>query len=558
MDKIEMPVSEMIPITVGVVGHLDALTTEQHKMQIGMLFKDLAAEYPNSPVYLFSSVAEGADRFVAHIFLDLKKSHKEYKERFELIIPLPFEVEEYKNDFDSDSDKEFEDFLKQAKRKFCIGCDCKKNERAEHYLETGKFVADSSLILIALWDGKEGKKGGTSDIVRYKRTGDDNDVAKSTFEYEGSVFVVSCARNDDAGQVSVIPKQNVELSLNTVLKDPSIREALEKIEEINKNSLDCSRKEQEKSQSYLIDNPEKLDTPQQSILNTYSILDLLSIRFHKRYMNTVISLFVTGLFIVMSLAVYTNLWLNKIVLSVAILLIVFAGVIYFYSRITKDHSKYLYNRTLAEALRIQFYWNIAGINKNVSDYILRIHRKEFTWIELVLSSIYGINYNSRPIGPAAINDLNINWVKNQADFFESSIRKMTKKLFQYHLISNISFIIAFILLLSIFILEKFYVINNYMNYLQVGIGTLLSIFALIRAFIQIKGYDQLLNQYDLMRILYQKAEEKINKVCLTTKKSDKQDAYLKELFLIIGKEALIENGSWYLILKEKEPGIEGI
>ena len=157
-----------------------------------------------------------------------------------------------------------------------------------------------------------------------------------------------------------------------------------------------------------------------------------------------------------------------------------------------------------------------------------------------------------------MSDLTTNWVKNQADFFESSIRRMTQKLAQYHLISNISFIAAFVLLLSIFFLEHYYVINNYMNYLQVIIGTLLSIFALIRAYIQFKGYDQLLKQYELMNVLYQKAETKINQINSSLQESDEQQAYLKELFFIIGKEALIENGNWYLILKEKEPGIEGI
>ena len=97
-----------------------------------------------------------------------------------------------------------------------------------------------------------------------------------------------------------------------------------------------------------------------------------------------------------------------------------------------------------------------------------------------------------------------------------------------------------------------------MNYLQVVIGTLLSIFALIRAFTKIKGYDQLLNQYDLMNVLYQKAEAKIVQVSSGLYEADEELTYLKELFFVIGKEALIENGNWYLILKEKEPGIEGI
>ena len=549
---------EKIPITVGVVGHIDAITTQEHKLQTELLFMDLAAKYPNSPIYLFSSIAEGADRFVAKIFLELKRNHEEYKEKFELIVPLAFDDEEHKNDLNDNSNKEFEDLLKQAKRKFCIALNENKIDRDDHYLETGKFVADSSLILLAFWDGKEGKKGGTADIVKYKRTGDDSNVAKSTFEYEGSVFILPCHRNTSGSDVTAIQNNDSKLSLEAVLKDTSIEEALEKIEEINSDSLKISKKAQTESQSFLISDRDKLDAYQKSILNLYSILDILSLRFHKRYAHTVIWLFMVGLFIVISLAVYTNLWLDKVVLAVAMLLIVLAGSVYFYSTISKDHAKYLNNRTLAEALRIQFYWNIAGINHNVSDFILRIHRKEFTWIEHILSSIYGVTYNNIPITSEAINNLTTDWVKNQADFFESSIKRMKIKLSQYQLISNISFIIAFALLLSIFFLEHFYVINNYMNYLQVVIGTLLSVFALIRAFIQIKGYAQLLTQYDLMNVLYQKAGTKVNQVNSTLQPADDQRAYLKELFFIIGKEALIENGSWYLILKEKEPGLEGI
>lgn len=549
---------EKIPITVGITGHLDAITTQEHKLQILQLFIDLAEAYPSSPLYLFSSIAKGADRFVADILLDLKKRKAEYNEKFELIIPTPFMDEDYKGDVGNSSDEEYDNLMKQAKRKFCTACDGKKTDRAQHYLETGKFVADSSLILIAIWDGEEGKKGGTADIVNYKRKGDPGNVEQSTFEYEGTVFVLPCKRNTTTDNISEIKKDEDKLSLETVLKDPSIKEALEKIEEINSDSSGINLRSYSKSQTSLINNPENLDAPQRSILNWYSLLDVLAVRYHRRYMNTVILLFVLGLFIVVSLTVYTNLWLHKIVLTVTMLLIVSAGIIYYYSKITKDHTKYINNRTLAEALRIQFYWNIAGINQKVSDYILKIHRKEFTWIEHILSSIYGLTYNNKPITSEAINDLTKNWVKDQANFFDSSIRKMTEKLARYHLISNISFIIAFALLLSIFFLDHFYVKSSFMEYLQVIIGILLSIFALIRAFIQITGYDQLLNQYDLMNILYQKAEAKINLGSSALQKTDELHAYLKELFFIIGKEALIENGNWYLILKEKEPGIEGI
>jgi hypothetical protein len=552
-----MPCANKIPITVGVVGHLDAITTEEHKIQIENLFIDLASCYPNSPICLFSSIAEGADRFVANILLDLKR-REGYMDRFELIVPLPFEPEEYKNDFDDNSDLVFDDLVKRAKRSFCICPDGKKIDRPQQYLKTGKFVADSSLILIALWDGEEGKKGGTADIVNYKRTGDDDNVAESTFDYDGTVFILPCHRGGSSEKNHKRQVDAPKLSLDNVLSDSSIREALEKIEEINSDSTKPEQSEFEKSQYFLFCEPEKLQASQKSILSWYSVLDVLSIGFQKRDMQTAHWLFVVGLLLVLTLEIYTNLSLNNLVLGSVMLFIVVAVTVYFISRIQKNHKKYLYNRTLAEALRIQFYWNLAGINKNVSDFILRIHRKEFTWIKHILSSVYGVTYLKNTISATAIDDLTKNWVKNQADFFEASIKKMNLKLRSYHLISNTSFIVASILLVSIFFLERYYQAKDLLNINIVVIGTLLGLFAMIKAYIKMKGYDQLLNQYELMNVIYQRAEAKINEVNADISNEIEQQSYLKALFFIIGKEALIENGNWYLIFKEKEPEIEGI
>jgi hypothetical protein len=554
-----MLISDRIPITVGVVGHLDVITTEEQKLQIENLFKDLAGRYPNSPVYLFSSIAEGADRYVASIFLDLKEKNEDYKERFELIVPMPFETEEYKNDFSDESDKEFNELLKHAKRSFCVGYDDSKEiDRPQQYLKTGKLVADSSLILIALWDGEAGKKGGTADIVKHKITGDDDTVAESTFEYDGTVFILPSSRAKSPFQVSPSLRNKEALTLDHILEDHVLKDALEKIEEINSDSFNIEQPEFEKSQSYLFNTLEKLSAPQKSILKWYSIMDLLSQQFRKRDILITICLFILGLFLIFALEAFSNIIFERWILVIAMIILVSATLVYYYSRSTNNHKKYLYNRTLAEALRIQFYWNIAGINKNVSDFILRIHRKEFTWVKHILSAVYGISYKNGSISSETIKDLTENWVKNQAGFFETAIRMMTKQISFYHMISNISFVTAFILLGSIVIFGEFYESNNYLNWLLVVIGTLIGVFALIKAYIQMKGYEPLVNQYELMHVIYQRAESKINEVNdLRIDVSEKQ-SYLKELFFVIGKEALIENGNWYLIFKEKEPEVEGI
>jgi hypothetical protein len=553
-----MLISDKIPITVGVVGHLDVITTEEHRIQIEQLFKDLAVVYHNSPIYLFSSIAEGADRYVANIFLDLKRKSEEYRERFELIVPMPFEIDEYKKDFDDVSDKEFDELLKQAKRSFFIGYDGKEIDRPQQYLKTGKLVADSSLILLALWDGEAGKTGGTADIVKHKITGDDDTVAESTFEYDGTVFILPSERSKSSLQISKKTDSKISLSLDLVLKDSALKEALEKIEEINKDSLSIDQSEFQKSQSYLFNKPEKLNIPQKSILSWYSILDLLSLQFRKRDILVTVWLFVLGLLLILALEIYSNLWINKLVLGASMIILIAAIIVYGYSRITKNHVKYLYNRTLAEALRIQFYWNFAGLHKNVSDYILRIHRKEFTWVKHFLSAIYGITYNIKSLTSETINDLTNNWIRKQADFFEASVRRMTTRIVNYHRVSNVAFVIAFALLVLIFIIGNFFEVTNYLDLLLVIAPIFLGIFALIRAYIQMKGYEQLLNQYELMQVIYQRAEEKVTEINISQMETRHKHSYLRELFFVIGKEALIENGSWYLIFKEKEPEIEGI
>jgi hypothetical protein len=245
-------------------------------------------------------------------------------------------------------------------------------------------------------------------------------------------------------------------------------------------------------------------------------------------------------------------------LGVAMMMMVIATAIYFYSRSKLDHKKYLINRTLAEGLRIQFYWSLAGINRNVSEFFLRIHRKDFTWVKHLISAIYGLTYEIRPISDDIIDELTDIWVKAQAKFFRSSILRMRRHMAFFNVISNGSFILAFGMLISLLFLSNYYEGQHIINLILVVIGTLLGIFALIKAYIQMKGYEQLVNQYELMSVIYARAESKIAETDTYDLTDEQRRAYLKELFFVIGKEALIENGSWYLIFKEKEPEIEGI
>jgi len=145
-------------ITIGITGHRDIVETKQLKQDIRTFFEELKTQ--NQETKLLSPLAEGADRLVADIYLEV------FKEKAKLIVPMPFDQERYMEDFDVASQKEFLEYLDRADEVFEV-----KNSQGCHYKSLGVFVADESDVLLALWDGTfNAKSGGTGDIVAYAKS----------------------------------------------------------------------------------------------------------------------------------------------------------------------------------------------------------------------------------------------------------------------------------------------------------------------------------------------------------------------------------------------------
>ena len=117
---------------------------------------------PEPPVLrVISPLAEGSDRFVADVGLALG---------FELQCPLPFPREEYEKDFESEDSRErFHELLGQATA--VLELDGSRNTiespdlESRSYEAAGRVVLNQSDVMIAIWDGDSGKKGGTAQMV---------------------------------------------------------------------------------------------------------------------------------------------------------------------------------------------------------------------------------------------------------------------------------------------------------------------------------------------------------------------------------------------------------
>jgi len=144
-------------ITIAITGHRDMVETEELRQKVFKFFESYLDQ--SEELTLLSPLADGADRFVAKIFLELQKKHK----HLSLIVPMPFTQERYMLDFDEASKKEFLELLEVSDGAFQI-----PSMGDAPYQELGKYIVNVTDVLLAMWDGTyNGKAGGTGDVVEY-------------------------------------------------------------------------------------------------------------------------------------------------------------------------------------------------------------------------------------------------------------------------------------------------------------------------------------------------------------------------------------------------------
>jgi len=146
--------------TIAITGHRDMIETENLREKVSLFFDRLIEQ--SQEIVLLSPLADGADRFVAEIFLQKQKEHG----HLSLIVPMPFDKKRYMEDFDEASKKDFLEFLTKSDEIFEV-----EHQTKSGYLDVGRYVVDNAEILLALWDGTyNGKIGGTGEVVEYAKS----------------------------------------------------------------------------------------------------------------------------------------------------------------------------------------------------------------------------------------------------------------------------------------------------------------------------------------------------------------------------------------------------
>jgi len=157
---------------IGITGHRDLLPSQYDEnitILKGHILK-LKREYPEKQLLILTPLAEGADRLIAKVALDLNIP-------YDVIMPMPKEL--YLKDFSTKSQKEFDNYLKQARNIITIPLYegntfelIAKNSifRNFQYREMGRTIVEMADEMIVMSDGKKSDKiGGTYDIANYAK-----------------------------------------------------------------------------------------------------------------------------------------------------------------------------------------------------------------------------------------------------------------------------------------------------------------------------------------------------------------------------------------------------
>lgn len=559
----------LIPIVIGVTGHRDLRDEDVSGLResVNRIFIEFRDLYPSTPFVVLTSLAEGADRLVARAAKNKGAS---------VIVSLPMPIDEYKKDFASrGSIEEFNELLNQAQDWFVVppGPGATDDvhdvlERVESYTRASQYIASHCQVLIALWDGQENVlRGGTAHTIKCKLEG----------KFERSGRTVDLLNWVDQGPVYQIVTPRIS---NPLPKDiPFIKNVyfpeswegdsiasefnyrvLSNIDSFNENLLNLypTIKDQiDTSKSYMV-SPDKLHHLPPHLLflrQVYAAADIMALWFQKRRNHTMISLFVLGVCSLLFFELYSHafsdlpwvLALYPATLGIAYLL---------FARAKHNHyqDRHLDYRTLAEGLRVQLFWEMAGIDESVSDYYLPRHQGELVWLLYALKNCnlftaHAEKFTYKPT-PETLRFVVDNWVKDQADFFgrtynrdnnrQNRQKKWTMGMFLGGLLLSV-----FIILVSS-LLPHNHFIETIHSPLIIIIVLSAAIAAAFEGYAEKMAVSEQAKQYHRMSGLFSDALEKLTSIL---GKNDLTGA--QELVKELGKEALRENCDWLLMHRER-------
>jgi hypothetical protein len=295
----------------------------------------------------------------------------------------------------------------------------------------------------------------------------------------------------------------------------------------------------------------------------FAMADVLAGRYHAK---TVSALFWVSIIVLMAALTFDSA-LHLLVgeslekaraLSMLSSPLLMLGAVLVYRRAKRNdyQNKFQDYRGLAEGLRIQFFWRLAGLNECVADHYLGRHRWELEWIRNACrSSLVAANCPLGPVGDDTRQIVRDSWIEPQRSYLGNAIVRQERKIEKFERGIGICFWagLAAIFGLSVLIAIQARRESDLLA-LFVGEGSPLHGFlltlitmsavaaALVHNYVEKLAFRPQIRMYEGMKHIYQRYGDRLQSASPTV--------YLKVLSTL-GQEALMENGDWVMTHRER-------
>ena len=540
-------------LIVGVTSHRDIDATQLPALRecLVEVLTRLRAEFPELPLVVLSPLAEGGDRLVAEVALELGAR---------LVVPLPMPVEVYADDFGSaDSHAQFARLLAQAEviRLPSPGADVDELRkpgplRDRQYLLAGLFIANHCHLLIALWNGRDnGGTGGTAQIVRYylggplpgARRASDNLRQMLAGDDDSLVLHLPAwresRRGDDRHDLDAAWVTSAARLPLAAGMPPEYRQIFARMQAFEQDRR-------------MLADPAASAWSRDPAERAARTVDAMAVHFQRRTTWSMRAIHGLAVLMGVSLLLYSDLGAPDWMLWSFLVLFMVGLLIAYVAHRNDWHRKYIDYRALAEGLRVQTFWRRAGLTMTgdpefAHDNFLQKQDVELGWIRNVMRQVGMMPLPLNEDPGQAVDAVIDAWVgrpgqSGQLAYYErkAALRERhhlrTRALGQACLWAGI----GISLLLALFHRG----LEDLTRDVLVTVMGALSLIAAVReAYAYRKADKELVKQYRFMHRIYRNARIALDDAASTQER--------REILRALGEAALAEHAEWALMHRDR-------
>ena len=564
----ELPNPALLPFVVAVTGHRDLRSQDLDALrdEVRAVFTAMRKRMPNTPLVLLNALAEGADQLVAEVAL---------QQDLVLVTVLPMPLDVYKTTMAEAAAHKLDELLTLAAAQIELPLHgrtpaqlrASSDARTLCYEDLALFLARQGQALIALWDGTQSTKlGGASRVVEYVRSGTPKESVDEIESRCGMVYHIVTPRlggAEPAPQIQTIPlgyEPRHRKPDHTI--DPAELEELGKMtyaqvevnfERFNQEAVRRLHAEPKSKSSLLGALTLHLSPFEQRLERLFEQADGISLIANSRRQYFLFWMLVTAMAGAILYGVHGEMHADDPLWWFTFPACVFAAVIiHWRARKTHVDERYQDTRALAEALRVQFFWQLAGLKEPVDRYYLIHRRTELDWIRFALRNVWLLHQGKHEdtTAPPNLHVVLKQWVEDQCTWYGRKANQQSRYVRQREWIARVGLgaAVAWSVLVP---LHSFY--DRWRHHprdtkwdaiFHIGLAVPALIVAAFRLWIEQAGYAEQSREYRLMQREFAiKARELAEHM--------HSPAIAEKLLLDLGIEALKENGGWLLLHRER-------